>query len=460
MKTIPCIMLLAFCILSPHQVWADRALLIGVGDYKLDSVGDLPGIDNDIDTMRDLLLRIGLRSSDIKILIDEQATGNNVIAAIRDWLMTNPGERTFLYFSGHGARYRDQQGDEADYYDETLCLYDWGETKPEGEMPGALTDDFFNWLLSNIPSQETYMIIDSCHSGTMNKSVFQEFNYIPRFIEPLDDDDSIDLTPILESKGLGLLSSKDAPIDRSGKMYALLAACQEDEAAVGNREGGYFTRGFVQAVENAFQQNYEYASLEQMVKDSHAYIVENISNPDMHHIPGLIGHPDLMERGLRLKSRSNNSAWQQLESIADNGSDPITLEANQARFRLGEELIVSLKTPRSGYLYIFNMTANDENFVLLFPNQYSANNKVTKGSQVRIPPPSNEFALPATPPTGKSMIVAVITNEPLGEVEQTRSITDSIFAMISEENLTKSFAVTQRQRTGYSSGKILVDIIE
>jgi hypothetical protein len=77
--------LVAFAItilLTSNLVFAEqRALLVGVGKYS-DPAHDLPGIDLDIDRMRDTLIVMGFEDSQIRSLLDEQSTAANVIAEI------------------------------------------------------------------------------------------------------------------------------------------------------------------------------------------------------------------------------------------------------------------------------------------------------------------------------------------------------------------------------------------
>lgn len=80
---------------------ADRALLVGVGQYR-DASANLDGIDLDLDMMRDLVTLMGF--TDLTVLQDAQATYANVRAALAQLIeQTRDGDRALFYFSGHGA---------------------------------------------------------------------------------------------------------------------------------------------------------------------------------------------------------------------------------------------------------------------------------------------------------------------------------------------------------------------
>lgn len=66
-------------------VAADRALLIGIGQYANPKIKSLPGIDQDLDRMDVLAERLGFR--DRKRLSHAEATTDHVVKAIESWLI-------------------------------------------------------------------------------------------------------------------------------------------------------------------------------------------------------------------------------------------------------------------------------------------------------------------------------------------------------------------------------------
>lgn len=71
------------------------------------------------------------------------------------------GSSLFLSFSGHGTQVRDEDGDEADGYDEAICPRDYATA-------GLLVDDDLNRLLVQpLPrGARLHAVIDACHSGS------------------------------------------------------------------------------------------------------------------------------------------------------------------------------------------------------------------------------------------------------------------------------------------------------
>ena len=67
---------------------AQRALLVGVNKYKIPG-SDLNGCVNDVTNIRDILLKyFGFDVNDIRVLIDDSATKENIMNRLR-WLVAD-----------------------------------------------------------------------------------------------------------------------------------------------------------------------------------------------------------------------------------------------------------------------------------------------------------------------------------------------------------------------------------
>lgn len=154
------------------------ALLIGVGKYPGLGRGEqLDGSSNDVAIMRDTLIeRFGFSPSNVRTLIDEQATGDAIREAMRaltgqveNLPAGSPPAQVVVHFSGHGSQVPDQESgsdrDEADGLDETWVPYD--ATKQGGDQD--IRDDEINEMATGIcqDGQARLLIVaDCCHSGT------------------------------------------------------------------------------------------------------------------------------------------------------------------------------------------------------------------------------------------------------------------------------------------------------
>ena len=100
-------------------------------------------------------------------LINEQATLEAIRSAILGFLAkeSKPGDTVFIYFSGHGGRCADTDGDEEDGYDEYLVPYDGVYGKPET----MLIDDMFARWMAELDGRQVCIVLDNCYSGGASK---------------------------------------------------------------------------------------------------------------------------------------------------------------------------------------------------------------------------------------------------------------------------------------------------
>lgn len=172
-----------------------RALCVGINDYPYEG-NDLNGCVNDALAWAELLTkRFGFPKSDIKILLDSEATKKNIMNRLKS-LLTGAKSGDVLVFtnSSHGSYVADISGDE-EKYDEILCPYDIEENH--------ILDDELRDLISGLKDGVNItVILDNCHSGTATRAAVGEI--IPGFKTP-DDRRVRFLSPAL--RGLPVLEN-------------------------------------------------------------------------------------------------------------------------------------------------------------------------------------------------------------------------------------------------------------
>jgi len=144
-----------------------RAIMIGI-NYVGHSPGELSGCHNDVHNMKDYIMDVhGFDEGNITLLLDDGAhtspTRDNILSAYEQLVKScEPGDAIFCHYSGHGGKLRDDDGDEADGYDETLVPLDY-------QSAGQIRDDdLFAKLVGAFPSGVTVTcVMDCCHSGTV-----------------------------------------------------------------------------------------------------------------------------------------------------------------------------------------------------------------------------------------------------------------------------------------------------
>ncbi|KAF8044165.1 hypothetical protein BT93_A2213 [Corymbia citriodora subsp. variegata] len=151
---------------KPHP--GKRAVLCGVS-YKKRKY-ELKGTVNDVKHMKELLIRtFGFMEENILVLTEEEKnehrrpTRKNILEAFQ-WLIRDckAGDSVVFFFSGHGLRHPESDGDELDGFDESICPVDF---TTEGVI---LDNDINSTIVRPLPEGVTlHAIVDSCHSGTI-----------------------------------------------------------------------------------------------------------------------------------------------------------------------------------------------------------------------------------------------------------------------------------------------------
>jgi len=143
-----------------------RAVLIGI-NYVGQS-GELAGCHNDVLNIIDYIKDVhGFEDDNMTILMDDgvhsDPTRANIMAAYAAITEdSQPGDVVFLHYSGHGGKLRDEDGDEADGYDETLIPLDYNQS---GQIRD---DDLLRYLVLKFQSGVfVTSLMDCCHSGTV-----------------------------------------------------------------------------------------------------------------------------------------------------------------------------------------------------------------------------------------------------------------------------------------------------
>ena len=135
-----------------------HALIIGISRYADASTPPLPGAHIDRESATQMAVHMQVPLGNIKYLQDDQATGDNIRAALKTLNeQVQDGDKVFIHYSGHGTRYNDPKSGGCV---EALLAYDGG-------WNGTLTNREMAELLKPITNKTDKLIVmyDACHSG-------------------------------------------------------------------------------------------------------------------------------------------------------------------------------------------------------------------------------------------------------------------------------------------------------
>lgn len=405
----PIVALAAGCLLLASGVThaEQRALLVGVGKYAHPG-NDLPGIDLDLERMRETLIIMGFEDRQIKSLLDEESTAENVIREFKSWLTegVGPEDRVVFYYSGHGSNIPDFDGDEEDGVDEVLVTHDARPTRINGRptLTGVVSDDTLASMIDAINSNRILVIVDACHSGTVTRDIVMD--NLSLGAEPI-------YTKSFTYPGMpeGEIAFSRSFGKSAGDNFVSISAAGDGEKAIGTMKGGVFTIGFTDAIRRAAQSE-ESITINDLRESAAAYIRQHVDQRRVHN-PQVTGSAQLAAGALRVipLADGNGPNRQRLLDIVAQQDKPFDFKASKTTYVIDEPVELSMTIPTDGYLNVVTVDSAD-NATVLFPNRYHADHAV-KAGPFAIPTSQMTFDLPASEPTGPTLVAAFVTQEPV-----------------------------------------------
>jgi len=241
------------------------ALLIGI-NYTTSTQYRLYGCINDCILFRELLVSsYGVPSTNIVFLRDDifrsnaqplYPSGGNILREMRNVVSrVKEGDTLYIHFSGHGSSIRDTTGDERDSMDEFIVPVDYFTL---GTM---IRDDDINRILQSLPRNVlTYMVFDSCHSGTvadLRYSYYATNNVVGS---------NSTYTEIVENKG-DRLSNK--------AMIVCISGCRDNQQSLDIATNGTPNGALSLALWNAIKSIGMYAPMSELMNSIYEYLRQN-----------------------------------------------------------------------------------------------------------------------------------------------------------------------------------------
>lgn len=197
--------------------------------------GKLNACENDANDMGKILKSNGF--SEVITLLSKQATRLNFFNAFNKLTSKlKEGDTFIITYSGHGGQVPDKNKDEEDKLDETWCLYD-----------KQLIDDELFFLLSKVKAGVNIVVFsDSCHSGTMIKSM-----HMPKDVKVKSVPFSVEREVYLANKSyydkVTTLTQKQPTITAN---CILISGCQDNQYSLDGQHNGLFTGTLLRVYNN------------------------------------------------------------------------------------------------------------------------------------------------------------------------------------------------------------------
>ena len=174
------ILLLLTIFFSSNSIFAQKklGLIVAVGKYPEFGRWKNLSSANDLKYLKAALIKNGFEEKNIDTLQDEKATKAAILKGLDDlYKKATKGDIVIFHFSGHGQQIEDDNGDEADGYDEALIPYDAKANYDPVSYNGQnhLRDDELGEKLALIRNKigaegSLVVVLDACHSGTATRA--------------------------------------------------------------------------------------------------------------------------------------------------------------------------------------------------------------------------------------------------------------------------------------------------
>lgn len=464
------LLIAVFVFISSLQAQAaKRALVIAIDKYKDPKVNALEGCVNDGNNILKVLKEhFSFKDSEIRYIKNEEATRDAILREFDEWLIkgTAPGDKIFISYSGHGSYIADRNGDEKDdALDETLCPYDTDRT---GHSPNRnmILDDEIGEKLKALEGRLVVVMFDSCHSGTVSRSLDPLKPPNPLKVRSLSySDEAVPerassrsaLNPGPQT-GNSRLYSLSEEIDASKSYMVFLSATSPDQKAyeisIKEEKYGALNYSFIQSATDTGG-NVSLSDIKNKFYD-----VKKGQTEIYDQDPQIEGNPGLAQRSL--KEIFSDSYLLDLAYAAKNPNPNIALsiwanEKGRTSFRQFDSMHFHLQCSEDGYLYLFNLMESSSEMYLIYPNYWSLernpdkSNYVAKNEEILSPPPPTR-GLPISfefkaDKTGKEKIIAIVTRSPWKEMDAVIGENDQAKKLMSDQDKMKILRLLYRKQS-------------
>ncbi len=430
-----------------------HALIIGIGEYSVPGVSSLKGVSKDMNSAKDIALAMSVPETNIQYLRDKEATAEKIRSTLEEMnKRVQPGDRVFIYYSGHGTRWVDSQ------VDANACTE--GLLASDGV---ALTNRQVSELITPIANKTDKLMVfyDACHSGGVVNQPMKTRSLklgaetlSPKFVAQISPELCATPTNMKTRSLTGELAKSATPPPPKNMVY--IAASRADEVSFDNpNRGGLATTAWRECMMGKAKDTDSSGALSveeigscaqteisKMLANSpdilgqHMTIAGNkefvpsyfaqgvqvaTTNPDialpvataMATVTTTSLAPESTEPSLPQPSAKPVSPADLLRQIHEQRDARRTLQATASPqiMRINQDqLRMSITSPRDGYLYIALAGSDGKSLYLLYPNTLDTNNHVKANQKIDLP--TARWRITAGGPEGVDTMLVMVTDSP------------------------------------------------
>jgi hypothetical protein len=403
---------------------SNHALIISVAGYPR---APLPGVAKDRASATELAERFGVPRENIAYLSEKEVTRQGLQRAL-DRLegQIQPGDKLYIYFSGHGARFLNKSTGQCT---ESLVM----------QNRVLVTNDEFSDMVKPLSAKadKTVVMLDACHAGGVAELAaargLDAATHIPR--AKFDPESStaacanaVNLRTFSGTRGIEL--------DTTDNNLVILAAARKNEVAWDTDQGGAMTYSFLQCVkgEAVDKDHSGSVSMQELTDCVQGRLDGQEDRGQLQHLT-LTGNSDLVpgftedpapgpgpapdpgpQPPVPSPPPSPSPEINTLTALNDIYAQRddrwgVQVSLGKPTLQIGTDVLdFSITSQRDGFVYIFYLGTQPNSFYLLFPNQLDTRNDIKAGEELRLPRP--DWSVNALGPAGTDHLLIMVTENP------------------------------------------------
>jgi hypothetical protein len=414
----------------PPALPSNHALIITVSEYAR---SPLPGVLNDRKLGIELARRFGVPPENIVELSETQVTRDGLkeaFAAMNQAML--PGDKLYVYFSGHGARYLNKATGQCT---ESIVMQD---------MKVVSNTEFAAMIKPlSAKADKTIVMLDSCHSGGVAQAAGTRAIGMEQMRAKFSPEASSPQCSAAVNEGT-FAAARGIDFQTTDHNLVILAAARNNEVAWDTSKGGAMTYNFEQCLSGGAVDADHSGSLSmQEIADcvqarldksqdasarQHATLAGNSGLvPSMADAggaaasgPAVSGTPAAPSPTAAAAAQTAPAATAPaatdvvaaLTDIYNQRDDRWDVDATTTspNLKIGSNLSLSIRSKRDGYVYVFYRGTTPESFYLLFPNQLDSSNSISANQEMKLP--RKEWSVSALGPKGTDHLMVMVTETP------------------------------------------------
>ena len=391
------------------QLPSNHALIITVSEYQR---SPLPGVLTDRKLGIELARRFGVPPENIVELSEQQVTREGLkqaFANMNQGIM--PGDKLYVYFSGHGARYFNKATGQCT---ESLVMQD---------MRVVTNAEFANMIKPlSAKADKTVVMLDSCHSGGVAQAAGSR-SFAAQYRAKFSAEASSPQCSLAVNLG-SFSQARGVDFHTTDHNVVILAAARNNEVAWDTSKGGAMTYNFSQCLAGgAADSDHSGAlSMQELTACVQARLDKTQEDSARQHAT-LAGNTALVPAFTEPQPTPVTAppaavppaaidTLATLNDIYNQRDDRWHVQATLASptLKIGSNLSMSVRSERAGFVYLFYRGTQPDSLYLLFPNSLDSANTIKANETLRLP--RQDWSVTALGPKGTDHLMVMVADTP------------------------------------------------